>query len=131
MATNTKPRIYHLWLKSPYCYICKKRISWEATTADHVIPTSKGGDNTIKNLRPCCGPCNGKKADKMPEHLPPELLPEYVQRKIERESRWKRKQEQRQKSSELMWQHKQHKQNKRQERWKSRKKRNRGNEDAG
>ena len=33
-------------------------------TLDHVIPKSKGGPNTWKNLVTCCGECNVKKGDK-------------------------------------------------------------------
>lgn len=32
-------------------------------TKDHIMPKSKGGANTLKNLQPMCIRCNGKKAD--------------------------------------------------------------------
>ncbi|MFD6469381.1 HNH endonuclease [Streptomyces goshikiensis] len=39
----------------PLCSLCNAR---PATTADHVIPLSRGGTNDISNLRPACAPCN-------------------------------------------------------------------------
>lgn len=36
------------------CWICGER----ATTADHVVPRSKGGDDDPANLRPACRKCN-------------------------------------------------------------------------
>lgn len=39
-----------------------------ATTADHVIPASKGGGNR-GNLQPACGPCNARKSDRDAEDV--------------------------------------------------------------
>ena len=36
-------------------------------TIDHVIPKSRGGNNTWGNLVTCCSPCNRHKGDKTPE----------------------------------------------------------------
>jgi 5-methylcytosine-specific restriction endonuclease McrA len=53
------------------CYICHKPIdltlprqgegSMESLWPDHVIPTSRGGENTIRNVRPCHRKCNQDK----------------------------------------------------------------------
>lgn len=34
-----------------------------ATTADHVVPISRGGSNSIENIAPACRPCNSSKND--------------------------------------------------------------------
>lgn len=39
-------------------------------TLDHVIPLSKGGDNTIENSQPLCGSCNSTKSDKTIDYRP-------------------------------------------------------------
>lgn len=45
------------------CLCCKR--SDVKLTADHVIPLSVGGDNSIGNIQPLCGRCNSKKANKV------------------------------------------------------------------
>jgi 5-methylcytosine-specific restriction endonuclease McrA len=35
-----------------------------ATTADHVVPASKGGDHTVANLRAACWRCNSERRDR-------------------------------------------------------------------
>lgn len=39
--------------------------TFELMNIDHVIPKSKGGQNTLKNLVPCCCKCNSKKSDNL------------------------------------------------------------------
>jgi len=42
------------------CYCCRaEKIDARKFDCGHVIAESKGGDMTIKNLRPICRPCNG------------------------------------------------------------------------
>ena len=38
-------------------------------TIDHIIPISKGGQNTWENLVACCHHCNNKKGDKLLEDI--------------------------------------------------------------
>lgn len=35
-----------------------------ATTADHVIPLSRGGTNDLENLMPSCAPCNSSRGSR-------------------------------------------------------------------
>ncbi|WP_245548379.1 HNH endonuclease [Gordonia araii] len=47
------------------CVYCGSR----ATTIDHVVPRSRGGQNTWDNCVACCAPCNRRKADRMLHEL--------------------------------------------------------------
>lgn len=42
------------------CHLCGRD---GARTADHVTPRSKGGTNTLDNLRPAHGRCNSSRGD--------------------------------------------------------------------
>lgn len=44
------------------CANCKKETRLEA---DHIIPVSKGGSNTIDNIQPLCRSCNARKSNKV------------------------------------------------------------------
>ena len=44
------------------CVYCNKR---KATTQDHIIPLSKGGNNYIENIAPACVSCNSSKHNKL------------------------------------------------------------------
>jgi 5-methylcytosine-specific restriction endonuclease McrA len=45
------------------------RTSKQGLTLDHVIPLSKGGTDTMDNLRPAHWLCNIKKSNKLPEEV--------------------------------------------------------------
>jgi len=48
------------------CAYCNKKFNkLNRPTQDHVIPISKGGDNTKENVVPACRSCNSKKGAKM------------------------------------------------------------------
>jgi 5-methylcytosine-specific restriction endonuclease McrA len=47
------------------CQYCNK--SETSLTIDHIIPKSKGGDDTWENLTTACVSCNNKKGDRTPE----------------------------------------------------------------
>lgn len=46
------------WLQFPGC-------TQRADTMDHVMPFSKGGSDSLKNLRPACRHCNSLRADRL------------------------------------------------------------------
>jgi 5-methylcytosine-specific restriction endonuclease McrA len=45
------------------CAGCRKKLTLETTTFDHVVARSKGGLTELTNLQPLCRRCNGTKAD--------------------------------------------------------------------
>lgn len=47
----------------PSCEYCGEPF---ATTADHILPRSRGGGNEIENLAPACASCNTEKLDFTP-----------------------------------------------------------------
>jgi len=56
----------NVWLRDNYtCGYCGKKS--ENMTVDHVIPKTKGGQNTFENTVTACKECNSKKGDKLPQ----------------------------------------------------------------
>jgi 5-methylcytosine-specific restriction endonuclease McrA len=66
-VTNT-----FLFARDDYsCQYCGKH-RWdlrgrEFLTRDHVVPASRGGDNSWKNVVTACSPCNNRKGDRTPQ----------------------------------------------------------------
>ena len=46
------------------CYICLRRLLPSEITLDHVRPCSKGGTNSMGNLRVACRSCNSRKGNR-------------------------------------------------------------------
>jgi CRISPR/Cas system Type II protein with McrA/HNH and RuvC-like nuclease domain len=55
-------------------YSCQYCGSKRNLTIDHVIPRSRGGTNTWKNMVTCCFRCNSTKGDKTPSEANMKLL---------------------------------------------------------
>ena len=56
----------------PPCALCHQPIDYTANhlhpdsyTIDHIIPLSKGGNDTLDNCQPSCRACNRTKSDKV------------------------------------------------------------------
>lgn len=52
------------------CPACGRKEPEIELTFDHVIPISKGGDNTIHNCQPLCNTCNSSKGVKSTDYRP-------------------------------------------------------------
>lgn len=53
---NRKNRIFKAY--GCNCIYCKKPLTLETMTIEHVVPRAKGGNNKLENLRPACSFCN-------------------------------------------------------------------------
>ena len=50
----------------PVCYYCGVLLNPEIGTTDHVVPLSRGGDDTESNKVSCCKKCNKRKGSLLP-----------------------------------------------------------------
>ena len=60
-----------------YCnaWHTKWKNDWKTSVGDHVVPMSKGGADTMDNLRPCCFSCNTSKGNRLlhVQWIPPNM----------------------------------------------------------
>jgi len=62
-----RERVYSL--TGFHCSYCGSVLTLKNRTVDHLIPLSKGGDNSFSNLIPACRACNKGKANRFPWEL--------------------------------------------------------------
>tara|TARA_B100001093_G_scaffold376064_1_gene361213 strand:- start:416 stop:922 length:507 start_codon:yes stop_codon:yes gene_type:complete len=75
ISTGFRPsRNNILWRDKNQCQYCGVIESPRDMTIDHVIPRSRGGENTWSNLVTCCKKCNQKKGNRTPEEANMSLL---------------------------------------------------------
>ena len=56
--------------KEILCYWCKRLTTFPAEReVDHIVPLTRGGDHTAKNLCISCKNCNQAKSDRMPDEF--------------------------------------------------------------
>jgi len=60
------------------CQYCGVHCSPSKITVDHVVPQSRGGQSTWKNLVACCSKCNHKKDNRTPDEAGLKLLTKPV-----------------------------------------------------
>ncbi len=61
-----KSRWWQQKTASGKCYYCGQLVTFKELTMDHLIPLSRGGRSSKKNLVPCCKKCNTKKKTMLP-----------------------------------------------------------------
>lgn len=61
-------RLRYLWGRDgPGCFYCRRPLTEDEATFDHIIPKARGGANALYNLRVACSPCNLAKGDTEPD----------------------------------------------------------------
>ena len=63
-----------LWRDKNQCQYCGVIESPREMTIDHVVPRSRGGENSWSNLVTCCKKCNQKKGNRTPQEANMSLL---------------------------------------------------------
>jgi 5-methylcytosine-specific restriction endonuclease McrA len=48
-----------------YCFWCGKSLTEDAITIEHLYPKSRGGSNSLENLRLACKPCNQSRGNSL------------------------------------------------------------------
>ena len=61
------------------CQYCGTKGKLAELTYDHVLPKSRGGKTTWKNIVTCCEPCNSKKRNQTPREAGMRLRKEPIQ----------------------------------------------------
>lgn len=56
------------------CQYCGCRLSMGTGTKDHVMPSSRGGQDTLTNVVAACKPCNNRKGDRTPAEAGMKLM---------------------------------------------------------
>lgn len=51
------------------CQYCEKILTSSQITIDHIIPKSRGGNNSFENCVAACHECNSKKGSKLPHEV--------------------------------------------------------------
>jgi 5-methylcytosine-specific restriction endonuclease McrA len=63
-----------IWRDKNQCQYCGVIEDSKHLTLDHIVPKSRGGENTWTNLVTCCKKCNQEKRDRTPEEAGMSLL---------------------------------------------------------
>lgn len=63
-----------LWRDKGICQYCANKFNNADLTLDHIIPKSRGGQNSWTNLVACCKDCNQIKSNRTPEEARMKLI---------------------------------------------------------
>jgi 5-methylcytosine-specific restriction endonuclease McrA len=62
MQVSSRREAIHLRERG-LCFYCLRRFTTGGRVLDHVVPLSRGGTNSYRNLVSCCGECNSLKGE--------------------------------------------------------------------
>ena len=65
-GTLTKEAVKQLFISQKECLVCNTPMRFEDKTMDHVVPLSKGGAHSVRNVMIMCYSCNSRKSAKNP-----------------------------------------------------------------
>lgn len=60
---NKKRQLIHTY--GCYCWWCGQNLPPQQLTFDHLLPKSRGGSNSLENLRLTCFTCNNKRGNSL------------------------------------------------------------------
>lgn len=63
-GTLSNEVLRNMYAEAKNCLICEEEIKWRDKNLDHIVPLSKGGAHSIKNVMVICKDCNTKKSNK-------------------------------------------------------------------
>lgn len=74
-ATQISYSKYNVHIRDNHtCQYCSKKLNNKTATIDHILPKSRGGQNTWENTVTACGVCNTRKDNKTPREANMRLL---------------------------------------------------------
>jgi len=85
MVNSTKRPLAELYKRdNGICWKCKRKITLEEASRDHIIPRSMGGVNHQSNLKLACKKCNANRSNTIND----DALMEAFEKRLS-EPRWK------------------------------------------
>lgn len=74
--TQLRKAAWAAWGSEAECVWCRRPLTFDTMTLEHLVPKSKGGSDRLDNLAPACRKCNsGRGNRRTPPTIPPATRP--------------------------------------------------------